>query len=355
MDYGNIIGSSNMTSAQNNKVQTIHTLPHACGDSRSADICVVLNTNASIHELKTILAETSSPQLQFAWPDAWPMVRQLSMGLRAQLGENSAEITQWQQGQIANDLLNASALLATGKVATDQRATFTNQLNRAACALGLEPLASPGEQLMAAFAALDALLPDLSAEFPADPLACLPQLLAVYEEIDTAILVLDNATALNDIDWAAVRSHFRQFPNLLLTTRKQLHLLAYTELSVAFGIGRYRQQWGLDLTGMLEVPLRAYLLNASQTIIEIYTRSLPRGVRDSAESNYGKLIHDIQNQLLKAQFQYELLNMIFDISEQSAPRLHAERSLPFRKRIDALVNHLQEWVALYTALLDANQ
>ena len=337
------------------KIEAIYTLgdiDEQCEPDRMT--FVRLASNISIHTLNEVVRPIETDRLRIVWPDAWPIVQQTAIPLRQHFGENSAELTLWRRGQQAKQLLDASALIATGNLPIDQQHALARQLQNTACRLGASSDLSPIDQLIAAYTALDAQLDDAVQTQATDAPACLPQLVALYEEIDTAILVITDAAQLRTVDWHAVRAEFKQFNNLLITTTKQLNLLAHSELAVALGIGRYRLQQGQDLTSHLVVPLRAYLINAAQTIMAIYADSLPRGVMNSAETDFGKLIHDVQNQLLKAQFQYELLNMIFDISEQAAPRLHSDRTLPFRKRIDALVAHLQDWVALYTALLNAN-
>ncbi|MGB1251077.1 MAG: hypothetical protein ACPG8W_10715 [Candidatus Promineifilaceae bacterium] len=336
------------------QIEAIYHVPDALDSSQSAETYVVLTSNLSVHQLTPLVQSIPLDVLHVVWPDAWPIVQQTAPALRRQMGDDSAELHLWEQGHLASQLLDASAKIATRNLPKNERPALEKMLRDAACKLGVDTTLPFTDLLVAASAALDAELPENTNQPTPDAPDCLPQLIALYEEIDTAILVIDNLSQLADVDWPAVQTHFKQFPNLIVTSKKQLHLLAHTYLSVALGIGRYRLQVGHDLTSALVIPTRTYLLNAAQTVLEIYTQSLPCGVLVSAESDFGKLIHDIQNQLLKGQFQYELLNMMFDISNRSAPRLHSDRTVSFRKRIDNIVAHLQEWVALYTALLDAN-
>lgn len=178
----------------------------------------------------------------------------------------------------------------------------------------------------------------------------LPMLRGLYEEIERVILVMPNAAAIQEVDWAEVGEIFgRKYPTQLITTTTLLPLLIRHDFAVPFAIDRFRHTWGHHPA--VDVPLQSLLANAAHAVFTLASRTLPHAVIRTPESEFGNLVHHVQNQLLKVQFQFDLLSMIYPLPDLKPPRLPADRTLPNRDRILNIQHHLRAWIALYRELL----
>ena len=261
---------------------------------------------------------------------------------------------------LAMHLMSASVLLASRNLADTARTQATEHLAHLVALFGVDDTLPLPLQLAACFATLEVMLDDAGFDAP-DPqrfvgdetVACLPGVRAIYDEIDSAIMVLESGESLIDVDWQVVEENFAgNFGRIQFTTTRLLPLIAQHRLAVAFAIERYRLHWGVPIINDLDVTREQLVLNAAETVLELYARDLPHGYINAHDDEMlGKHIHDLQNDFLKVNFQYELLTMMCDIPRKSAPRLHIDRSLPRALRITGLRHHLREWLHLYEQLL----
>ena len=262
-----------------------------------------------------------------------------------------------QLGTFATRLLTASALLASPKLDENDCMAAEQEHRQLIDGFLIDPNVPLSVQMTQLFAALEMYLPVIEFDEPlADAPDCLPMLQAIYEELDSALLVMPSGKPnwAAETDWEAVRQHYAsRFTRIQLTTTQLLPLVAQNDLAVAFAINRYRHHWGRDVLAEVAISAEQMLTNAAWTVMQVYSRYLPHGVIRADEETVGHAIHDVQNRLLKVQFQYELLTLLHDIPRHSAPRLHVDRTLPPLRRIEPLLTHIREWITLYQKLLDS--
>lgn len=307
-------------------------------ESNRETIAVVSET-ISIDEIRGLRDLPHFPQIVSA--THFPFLRQVAPLLNAQIDgtplPHDAEIAHF-----ATQALFASAELRTPTVNAGLQ-TLSDSLS---------VTGNAKERLVRVLEKLEQMVDGVQLPKRDDAPAELPELRAFYEEIDMAIVVLPDAATVGQIDWENVEGVFgRKFTTLLITTASLLPLLATHDLAVPFAIDRFRHTWGADPIPALNVPLPNLLRNAAQTILKLGTVTFPHTLICTPEEQFGTLIHNIQNQLLKIQFQYELLSMIYELSPLRAPRLSAERTLPNRQRIINIKEHIAAWLALYQQLL----
>ena len=262
---------------------------------------------------------------------------------------------------LAMHLLEASVLLASSNLDDKLRVQAAEHLGHLVQLFEVDANLPLPLRLAACFATLEAMLDEVGLEAP-DPhsficdetVACFPGVRAIYDEIDSAIMVLESGESLVDVDWRVVEENFADnFGRIQFTTTRLLPLLAQHRLAVAFAIERYRLHWGVPIVKDVQVSREQLVLNAAETVLTLYTRDLPHGyINAKDDAMLGKHIHDLQNDFLKVNFQYELLTIMCDIPRLPAPRLHIDRSLPRSTRIVGLRRHLREWLHLYEQLLD---
>lgn len=305
----------------------------------NCETAIVIAEETSLDQLKTLADLTQLPQIISA--DLFPFLLEIDPVLNAQISGAALPRAE-ETARFATHALYASAEL---------RNPIKNS--------GLQKLAdsfdqtgAPTAQFVGILEALEQSVESLTLPKRDDAPAELPELRAFYEEIDMAILVMPDAAAVGQVDWENVAGVFgRKFSTLLITTTSLLPYLARYDLAVPFAIDRFRHTWGANPIPAYDVPLTNLLRNAAQMIFKLGTVAFPHALICTPEPAFGTLIHNIQNQLLKTQFQYELLTMVYEMPLMSAPRLSAERSLPDRQRIANIQQHIAAWLALYQEIL----
>lgn len=292
--------------------------------------------------------------LSLADPEQLAFLCRVDPLVAALINQQSPPATLW-LARAAAQLVQASALLT-------QPAPQPDELNAlagvaAVCPLhadGAQPLA-PAAQLLTLLAWLDAQMAPQSGALHPDAPDCLPTLQMVYDEIDTALLVVRAAGDLVGVDWAAVRARWGgAYSRILVTTLPQMRLLAQSEMALSLAIGRFRQAWGAELPAA-HAPARYWVLQqAARSVARLTVDVLPQIYLAQSDDALGARVHDLQNQLLKVHFRHELLLMQawLPATRRPLPRLRIDRTLPAAVRIEGLAEHLHDWVALYRELLD---
>ena len=259
---------------------------------------------------------------------------------------------------IARQLLDASLLLASPELTLLDYGAASDTLKSVAGLLGVDSSLAPTEQIAACFGDLEIYLDeqgDAALDMPiqADADASFPGLVAIYEEIDNAIFVVDSAETIATTNWQQVSDTYKdKFGHIQVTTARLMPLLIQQEMAVAFAISRFHLHSGFDIAAGVDISTEQILRNAANTILQLYVRELPHSfITATDEEMLAMRIHDVQNQLLKVQLQYELLTMLYDLPAKPSPRLQMERTQSREKRMFKLRAHLREWLALYQELL----
>ncbi|HFC11416.1 MAG TPA: hypothetical protein ENJ56_01130 [Anaerolineae bacterium] len=285
---------------------------------------------------------------QGEWWGKHPILQQLDVSLAVQVSS------------LAFRLLNTSLLLASHELSESERVSAETERHDLALLFEIDHTLPVPLQLATCFATLEAIIDaeptksvtNLQAK-ALDTDGCLSGLQAIYSEIDSAIFVIESGETLADVDWACLQAKYgADFGRIQFTTSKLLPLLAQHDMAVAFAIERFRLAHGNDLLADIKATPEQLIINAAQTVMRLYSAELPHGyINADNEQMLGVHIHDLQNQFLKVQFQYEILTMLHDIPQLPAPRLHIDRALSREARMVCLRQHLREWLSLYEQLL----
>ena len=261
---------------------------------------------------------------------------------------------------LADQLLKASVLLMPERLQPDERHTAFATLQSLTCAFGLDENRPIQERLGHMQAIItDRYMhacPDLFADVndETDPLPThLPPIQAIYEEIDSALIVLpdDAADIWVNTDWEAVADHYAPtFNRFSVTTAAQLRLLASDQMAVGFGIGRYKHHWGNDILDSM-IPLESILHASARYILKIGVEILPTRYLCASDNELHTVIHDVQNHLLKAQLRHDLLRLMYDLPPLEIDPLRTDRTMPLDERVCNIAHHLADWVAYYQQLL----
>lgn len=246
--------------------------------------------------------------------------------------------------------LNASGMLFHGQSADKQNKAALDSLT---CAYNLYHHDTVAQTLDNVYTTLNRYLTSRSiAGSHPDAPPCLPNLQSIFEELDTAILVLPDEANLSVIDWEAVAAWYApQYTCLYVTTITQLQLLAQYDMAVDFEIGRYNHCWGINPLSNIHISKKRLIKNALQNIIELSINHLSRYYLIFPDTHLRELFHDLQNQFLKIQLQYELLCMELDLPRTNSPRLDTDRNLSTIARVDAIISYIEQWIDCYTQLL----
>ena len=261
---------------------------------------------------------------------------------------------------IAKQLLEASMLLASPELTLLEHGAATEVLGSIAELLEVDRSAPTAVQVAHCFAELEQMLDEAGCPQPcecdrAEIIACLPGIRSIYEEIDSAIMVLDSADDLLDMNWDRLsRQYADSFGRIQFSTARLFPLLVQNDMAVAFAIDRFRLHFGDDVVARVPVSAEQIVRNAALNVLQLYVRELPHSfITADDDETLAARIHDLQNQLLKVQFQYELLTMMHELPRRTTPRLSVERGRPREERMAALRNHMREWLALYQELMTA--
>lgn len=210
----------------------------------------------------------------------------------------------------------------------------------------------PHTPLLDLLATLQAQLPKMQLPTATSPALSqsLPTLQAIYNDLDSALLVIDDEVeALAGVNWGNVLAeHGKQSDRLQLTTITQLRFVAVHELPLAFGIGRYRLRAGTNYLADLPLTIPLLLENAQRILLELLIEYLPNRYFNSADDDLNLFIHDLQNQLLKTQLQYDLLCILHQLKRHTMPRFNHERNRSSAMRITDIITHIEHWLTLYS-------
>lgn len=223
----------------------------------------------------------------------------------------------------------------------------TRALAELDCAYGLATDRPPAERLAAVYQTIP-LGPPPARRLDAP--ACLPDLQAIYAELDTAVLVVGDPTQ-PVADWSAVQAQFAPtWQRFLLTSSALLPLIARHELVMLFTPGRFRLVWGTE--HLSAPPLPVLLQHALRTVLETAVWRLTSGYLTHPDEQLNLFFHDMQNLLLRIQLQHDVLSLFHYLPDRPTPTLPAQRGLPPDQRFASLWNCLNEWVDHYRQLLD---
>ncbi|MCO5184868.1 MAG: hypothetical protein M9965_13130 [Anaerolineae bacterium] len=180
------------------------------------------------------------------------------------------------------------------------------------------------------------------------------RLCAVYEELDTAILVVPDSIVpqIATIDWSAViRLYQSQFRHLMVTTVSHLRLIAHYELAPAFFTGQYVLNWGRDMLQAQPFSLTTVVRQVQRHIVKLQTEVLSTTCLGMDEPQLRQGLHALQNQLLKIQLQYEVLCLHGVMAVQRAPQWRYQLSEEPLTRMKRIERHLAAWYRLYDEVL----
>ena len=192
--------------------------------------------------------------------------------------------------------------------------------------------------------------PPVVLPVPTSPISrSLPTLRLIYDDLESVLLVVDDAVeALRGINWIEVLAeHGRRAERLQLITMTQLDLIVMYELPLAFGIGRYRLRDSDHSFVAQPLPFSLLQQNAQRILLELLIDYLPKRYLSSADDELPLLIHDLQNQLLKIQLQYDLLCMLYPLQRHAMPRFNHARQRSSIMRISDILKHIEQWIAVY--------
>jgi hypothetical protein len=180
----------------------------------------------------------------------------------------------------------------------------------------------------------------------------LPDLVAVYEAGDQAILVLPalSRTIVAAVDWPGLAETLAaDYAGLQVTTADQLRLALQYELSPDFYTRRYRRAWGHDLLAGLEVAPVATWRQMARDLARLRFAELPRAYLATADGELPTLIHDQQNRLLNVQLRNELLGRLVALRASPPPEPLPSRESPAEERVAAIAAQMDWWLEQYLA------
>jgi hypothetical protein len=203
--------------------------------------------------------------------------------------------------------------------------------------------------------ALLALCATLSppADLPPHPdaPACLPGLIALYSDFDTAILIVtDPASPL--IDWPATAAFFApRFERITVTTAALFPLIVRHQMSLTQGLGGCRHQWGSPIPGLPHPTLPDIVRSVLRTTLESAVFRLPARYLTLPEKEFPAFFHDIQNELLRIQLQYELLRLNYRLPEHLPPQMPDSRLWSNDQHFALLWRSLHDRADFYDSVL----
>lgn len=264
--------------------------------------------------------------------------------------------TDQQAAHVALRLMEATPLLFPQMLTAAEQDKQTGTLDALASAFDIEPSA-PATMI----AAVHQAIAKHFNEAVSIPVAAYPhdsptpfELYAVYEELDTAILVLPDSIApqIATIDWAtAAHIYQNRFRHLMVTTGAHLRLIAQFELTPAFFTGQYMLNWGHDVLESQPLSLNMVLRQVQRQIMLLQTNTLSMSCLGMDEPRLRHGLHVLQNQLLKIQLQYEVLCLHGVMALQRAPQWRYQVGDEPVARLKRVERHLAAWYKLYDEVL----
>lgn len=254
----------------------------------------------------------------------------------------------------AREALRLSSLLAPQMVDLSQQVALQKRLHRLVWRLTQQevPDTETPQLLARAHEVLGGRVAALASEgeavtpAPSAPPPLLPDLLAIYERGDEAILVLPEPLApfLEKTDWPAVAEAIAEgYFSLGVTTPAQLSLLVQQATPIEHCVGYYTHAWGNPLLDSPDYDTAWLLTVAARQPLWLRVARLPGVYLTAPDERLGALIHDFQNKLLNIQLQYELLGRIKGLDGRLPPAL-PDRTAPPSERIAAIFEQLDWWV-----------
>lgn len=196
----------------------------------------------------------------------------------------------------------------------------------------------------------------IGARNPSAP-AFLPQLMAVYADLDSAILVVPDATLtplLNRVSWQDVFDWLPDSNWGYVISESQFHYLSRYTNPIDFKVGRYKLRWGDPLIDLNEIEFNSLIKSALRDIFKIGVQILPEGYIKTPDRHMSPIIHDIQNHLLRIHLQFDLMKNALGLPDHTIGSLQAPSEWSTERRIDAIINHIEAWLSYYHSLLVAS-
>ena len=184
--------------------------------------------------------------------------------------------------------------------------------------------------------------------------APLPQLLSVYVDLDSAILVVPDAVLtplLTRVDWQSVLNWLTNSDWGYVVSESQFHYLSRHIIPIDFKIGRYTLAWGKSLIEPDEIEFNSLIKSAMRDLFRIGVEVLPQSYLASQSYNMSPIIHDIQNHLLRIQLQFDLVKYKLGLPDHQIGALQAPSEWSSDRRIDAILTHIEAWLNYYHSLL----
>lgn len=201
------------------------------------------------------------------------------------------------------------------------------------------------------------LPPDPASEPEEEPAAAAPGLRAIYRRsAGQTILLFDHLAAerIYAIDWPALAAQLAAPGELLrVITVTQFRLALTHEQPIHLLFKRYDHQWGADPLADWEVTRAAVLRQAARQAARLLADAIPNSYLTRADDQLGDIIHDFQNHILNIHLEHEILRRLGYTQRFQAPRPLLDRTATPTRRIDAIVQHVEDWAAFYAAALDA--
>ncbi len=196
---------------------------------------------------------------------------------------------------------------------------------------------------------------DIAIEKPFAPPRVLPDLVAIYDALTSAILVVapSDEQWLQTTDWAAVHTWFKgQFDALLITTPEHLAHVANGDLAFDFAVHQYRHAWGDDFLVRYRPPLTQIIRRALAHVLDLYMQAVPSDYFGVDADHLRKAAHDLHNHLLRISLRYDVLSFdLDDIEIDPPPSLIEKTSSSQHERIYEIILHFRRWIAHYQAIL----
>lgn len=184
--------------------------------------------------------------------------------------------------------------------------------------------------------------------------ALLPQLVSVYVDLDSAILVVPDAVLTPLIpraNWQGILNWLTNSNWGYVVSESQFDYLSRYIVPIDFKIGRYTVAWGQQLIDPDDIEFNALVRSAMRDLFKIGVEILPQGYLASQSYNMSPIIHDIQNHLLRIQLQFDLVKYKLGLPDHQIGALQAPSEWSSDRRIDAILAHVEAWLEYYHSLL----
>jgi hypothetical protein len=263
---------------------------------------------------------------------------------------------------VAAAAITRATALTPGALPPQQLRRLSRLLDRLARrTTGLKP--SRNLAPVEAMAAIHAKLRELANEMPqfewrGEPPGgevpdLLPGCLAFYQREKHLITVLERVdeAALSDVDWAEVAAAADDaHAKFGLATPWQLRFAASQAWADSLYFNGFEHMWGADILADLEVDEMTLLRQLTRVASEQRVEKVPLAYLTIDDADVSTLIHDTQNELLKAGLRAELFARLtgreFDLPDWTPPG----REVPQPERVTAAWERWRELAAYFGRL-----